>query len=351
MIDDSSHQGMYYQVWLFRYAVLTAAVTFPLIFVGGLVTSHDAALAVPDWPTTYGYNMFFFPWKKMVGGIFYEHSHRLIASAVGILTVGLAIMLQFYEKRKWLRRLGWIALLLVIFQGVLGGLRVVMLKKEIAIFHACIAQFFFCLVSAIAFFTSKWWLEKSNKVSHSVANSVFRWAMVFCCLVFVQLILGATMRHTNSGLAIPDFPLMYGKAMPPLDDVSLDQINEIRIWKLGLEKVTFFQLGVHLFHRMGAVLIGLAAMGLVADIFRRCSDISVLKKLGIILSVLVIIQFSLGMAVIWTAKAADIATAHVAVGALTWVVSVLIALTCYKLLGDEGKSPLTDLSRREEVSV
>jgi heme a synthase len=351
MTDHASRKGIGYQVWLHRYAVLTTAVTFPLIFVGGLVTSHDAALAVPDWPTTYGYNMFFFPWKKMVGGIFYEHSHRLIASAVGFLTIGLAIALQVCDDRKWLRRLGWIALALVIFQGVLGGMRVVMLKKEIAIFHACIAQLFFCLAAAIAFFTSRWWMERSNEIPRSVGLSVYRLAVGFCCLIFFQLILGATMRHTNSGLAIPDFPLMYGKVVPPMDASTLERVNEMRVWKLGLEPVTFFQLGVHLFHRVGAVLIGLGTLYLVCMIWRQCSDIPTLKKWGIVLLVLFVIQFGFGMSVIWTSKAADIATAHVAVGALTFMVSVLIALTCYKLLAVEEKSVLMDVSPGEGVAA
>jgi heme a synthase len=335
--------------YLHYFAVLTTVVTFPLIFIGGLVTSHDAALAVPDWPTTYGYNMFFFPWKKMVGGIFYEHSHRLIASLVGMLTIILAVWIQVREPRAWLRRLGWIALGLVIFQGVLGGLRVVMLKKEIAIFHACIAQLFFCLMAAIAFFTSRWWMERSKEIPRSIGLPVYRLAVGFCCLIFLQLILGATMRHTNAGLAIPDFPLMYGKVVPPLDASALEQVNETRVWKLGLERVTFFQLGVHLLHRLGAVLIGLGTLYLIRVIWRQCSNVPSLKQWGIVLLVLFVVQFGLGMSVIWTSKAADIATAHVAVGALVFVVSVLIALTCYKLLAVEEKSVLMDVSPGEEL--
>ena len=103
-------------------AVILACATFPLLFIGGLVTSLGAGLAVPDWPTTFGYNMFLYPWSKMIGGIFYEHSHRLIASSVGLLTIALAISLWLREKRRWLRWLGIAALLLVVAQGVLVGL-------------------------------------------------------------------------------------------------------------------------------------------------------------------------------------------------------------------------------------
>src|SRR5713226_5856519 len=111
--------------WPHRLAVVTACATFLLLFIGGLVTSKGAGLAVPDWPTTFGYNMFLYPWSEMVGNILYEHSHRLVASCVGLLTIALAVALWFGERRTWLRWLGVTALLVVIAQGILGGLRVV----------------------------------------------------------------------------------------------------------------------------------------------------------------------------------------------------------------------------------
>src|SRR3989344_4915240 len=150
-----------YHPWLHRFAVLTAVATLVLIGVGGVVTSKGVGLAVPDWPTTYGYNMFFFPFSKMVGGIFYEHSHRLVASMVGLLTMVLAGWIAWKDRRPWMRKLGWIAFLAVVAQGVLGGLRVVWLKDEIGIVHACLAQAFLVLVALIALFTSRWWLGLS----------------------------------------------------------------------------------------------------------------------------------------------------------------------------------------------
>src|SRR5690242_17439126 len=112
--------------WLNRFACLTAVITLVLVGIGGLVTSHGAGMAVPDWPTTYGYNMFFFPISKWVGGIFYEHTHRLVASGVGFLTVILAVWLWVKEPRAWVRWLGVLAVFAVVLQGVLGGLRVVL---------------------------------------------------------------------------------------------------------------------------------------------------------------------------------------------------------------------------------
>src|SRR5246500_3468330 len=148
--------------WPHRLAVITACATLPLLFIGGLVTSKGAGLAVPDWPTTFGYNMFLYPWSKMVGNIFYEHSHRLVASAVGLLTIVLTLTFWLQEQRHWLRRLGVAALLLVILQGVIGGLRVVLLEDTLAIAHAAFAQAFFALTVSLAIFTSAAWNRQSK---------------------------------------------------------------------------------------------------------------------------------------------------------------------------------------------
>ena len=137
-------------VWPHRIAVLLVCATFPLLFIGGLVTSKGAGLAVPDWPTTFGYNMFLYPWSKMVGNIFYEHSHRLVASFVGLLTIALALAFWLRERRAWMRWLGLATLVLVIIQGVMGGLRVVLIEDALAIFHAATAQAFFALTICLA---------------------------------------------------------------------------------------------------------------------------------------------------------------------------------------------------------
>src|SRR3954471_16280120 len=151
-----------YNPFLHRLALLTAAATFPLIFMGGLVTSHGAGMSVPDWPNSYGYNMFLFPPRLWVGGILYEHTHRLMATVVGILSIALTIVAWRTETRRWVRWLAASTLLAVILQGVLGGLRVVLVKLDLAIVHACIAQAFFCLAALVAVVTSRWWLEPED---------------------------------------------------------------------------------------------------------------------------------------------------------------------------------------------
>ena len=135
-----------------RLAVVTVVATLVLILFGGLVTNTGAALAVPDWPTTFGHNMFLFPWSQMVGGVFYEHTHRLLGALVGVLTLALAVALWRAGGR--LRGLGLLAVALVSVQGLLGGLRVVLLKETLAIVHGCLAQAFFALIVTLAFLTS-----------------------------------------------------------------------------------------------------------------------------------------------------------------------------------------------------
>ena len=189
-----------YSPWLHRLARLTAGATFLLIVIGGIVTSTDSGLAVPDWPTTFGYNMFLYPLSEMVGGILYEHSHRLMGSLVGILTVSLFIFLLVKDSRKWLKWIGLAALIAVIVQGVLGGLRVTQINLSLAIVHACLAQAFFALLCGIAWFTSRDWWQDRRETLISAAQKLRRLSLITTGLIYMQLIFGAVLRHTGSRL-------------------------------------------------------------------------------------------------------------------------------------------------------
>lgn len=326
----SSPEPCVHRVGLHRLAVFTVCCTFPLIFIGGLVTSKGAGLAVPDWPTSYGYNMFLFPPSMWVGNIFYEHTHRLLASSVGLLTTILAVWLWRKEPRRWLRWLGVIAFGGVLFQGILGGLRVVLLQRELGIFHGCLAQVFFCLLISIAIFTSRWWKRVETKRDPRAA-SLRTLGLVTTIVVFLQLALGASMRHTDSGLAIPDFPLAYGQWIPPTDAETLRAINQVRTYRLDLEPVSAEQIWIHFAHRVGAVAVSLCVLALVALIFKRFRDRGELLPLGAVLFVLLVLQAFLGAWTVLSRKAADVATAHVAVGALLLATSFVITLLSYKL--------------------
>ena len=184
-------------VWPHRLAVVLACATLPLLFIGGLVTSKGAGLAVPDWPTTFGYNMLLYPWSKMVGNIFYEHSHRLVASAVGLLTMALTLAFWLRERRHWLRWLGIAALLLVILQGVIGGLRVVLLENTLAIVHAAFAQAFFALTISLAIFTSPDWNSEPSDKPITDGGRLSRLCALTTGLIYGQAVFGAVLRHTG----------------------------------------------------------------------------------------------------------------------------------------------------------
>ena len=190
-------------VWPHRLAVVTVCATFPLLFIGGLVTGKGAGLAVPDWPTTFGYNMFLYPWSQMVGGIFYEHSHRLAGSFVGLCTILLALALWLKEPRRWLRWLGLGALAMVIAQGILGGLRVVLLENTLAIIHASFAQAFFAFVAGLALFTSEEW-RRGHPEQPSLAiddgGKLLRLGIITTALIYMQIVFGAVLRHTGERL-------------------------------------------------------------------------------------------------------------------------------------------------------
>jgi heme a synthase len=322
--------------WLFRFAVLTAFVTFLLIGLGGLVTSHGAGMSVPDWPNTYGYNMFAFPVSKWVGGIFYEHTHRLLASAVGLLTTILAVWLWFRDSRQWMHWLGIAAFLGVIAQGILGGLRVRLHMDSLGVFHATIAQLFFILVCAIALFTSRFWMElnadtKNFFVSHNLRTLVLATTL----LIFVQLIIAATMRHQHAGLAIADFPLAYGKIWPDTSADAIAGYNAHRISVTDEATITVFQIELQMAHRVVALAILILVAACAWRAWKRLGGKDSLTKLAFFWLALIFAQVALGAATIWTNKAADVATAHVMVGALSLVTG---ALWCFIGFGRSAAS-------------
>src|SRR5436190_12963696 len=183
-------------VWLRRYTILVAVCTLFLVVAGGLVTSNDAGLSVPDWPLSYGKLM-----PKMEGGIFFEHGHRMVATTVGFLTIILAIWLSRAESRRWLRRLGWIALGAVIAQGLLGGMTVIfMLPKPVSISHACLAELFFSTTVLMALFTSAVWRRELPLVEDSGSPSLHMLAAAVPLCVLAQLALGAAARHKALGV-------------------------------------------------------------------------------------------------------------------------------------------------------
>lgn len=189
-----------HQRWTRRVAWLLVGVTFPVLWVGGLVTTTKAGMAVPDWPNTYGYNLFLYPWQTWVTGpwdLFIEHGHRLLASAAGVVTIALAVLL-WRDERRWMRWIGIVALAGVISQGVLGGLRVVLDERLLAMLHGTTGPLFFALTVAIVVWTSRTWRDAAPAAAERDLRPL---CLVILLLVYFQLVLGALLRHMPTDVA------------------------------------------------------------------------------------------------------------------------------------------------------
>jgi cytochrome c oxidase assembly protein subunit 15 len=299
-----------------RFAILTALATLFLIFAGGLVTSTESGLSVPDWPLSYGRLM-----PPMVGGVFYEHGHRMVATAVGILTLILAVWLSRREPRAWVRRLGYAALAAVVAQGVLGGLTVIfLLPTAVSVAHACLAQTFFCLIVTVAVVTSPAWRAAAD----ARRDPAFRMGAATVAAIFLQLLAGAVMRHTRAGLAIPDFPLALGRVVPP---------------------ITSFPIAIHFAHRLGALAVAGCVAGCVIQAFR--SRRPGLKMSALLLAGLVAVQIALGAFTVLSGKAVAVTTAHVATGALLLGIALTFTLASLAQRKPERvRTGAADLARR-----
>ncbi len=292
---------------LHRFSQLVVACTVVLILAGSLVTSTGSGLAVPDWPTTYGWNMFTFPPSMWVGGIFYEHGHRLIASMVGLLTIVLAVWLWRAETRQWLRKLGVAALAAVILQGLLGGITVLyFLPTPVSTAHAALAEIFFCLTVSIALFTSPGWKAPQTAIDDPALR---RLATVTTALVYTQIVVGAAMRHSGAGLAIPDFPLMFGGLLPDR-------------WNAAI--------GVHFAHRVGALVVTLAVIATAAHVWRHHGQRPEFSRPVKLLLLLLAVQVTLGALTVLTRRAVSINSAHVVFGALVLTTSLVITLRSWR---------------------
>lgn len=386
--------------WLARFTWLTALATWGLVGIGGLVTSKGVGMAVPDWPTSYGYNMFALPVSMwLTGGVFDEHTHRLWATWVGVLVVALTRWLGGGESRKpligiglveivaglgllalgpnwkgaghflmgiggvvllagfvWARnrrlpgplpQLGWAAFFLVQIQGLLGGLRVVLdahiladvrLGTAFGILHGCLGQIFLVLLCVIAVFVSKWWLtavagrnvesaRQFDNPTQPAMNAARGWVFFATGVIFLQLMLGAAMRHQHAGLAVPDFPLAHGQLYPATDSESIREYNVWRIDHREFNPVTAAQIHLHMVHRF----TGLGLLILVpyaAWRFRRAARGLQAAGGGVanVWTGLVMVQAGLGILTVLQNKPADIATAHVMVGAACLVTGAVLSL-------------------------
>ena len=313
-------------IFLRRFAKLLCASTLFLILLGALVKSTESGLSVPDWPTTYGHFMFSFPFDQMVGGIKYEHTHRMVASIVGLMTVVLCILLLRSSAAVWIKRLSIWAVISVVLQGVLGGLTVkYFLPVWLSVLHGVLAQTFFLITVLIAYGLS---VERTKQPAFSkeVYDGKFiRFAIILTGMIYIQLILGNFMRHMNAGLAIPDFPTMGGSIIPKMNQAMLNNINAWR-FEHNLDAVKMGQVHVHLTHRIWGFLILLKLLYINQVAYKRHLNNAMIMKTLFWLNMAVVLQIGLGIATILSQKEIVTTTLHVTIGAIVLGLSFLLFL-------------------------
>lgn len=298
------HRGLH------RFAVLLACAVVLLITAGGLVKSLEAGLSVPDWPLSYGsLNP---PRWWQIETVRAEHGHRLIAGTVALLTIALAVWVGRRDERRWVRRLAYLAVVAVVAQALLGGLTVLLfLPAPISVSHAALAQIFLCLIVTIAVVTSRWWLTGREAFEDSGSvRRVARLATAATALIYLQILVGAVMRHTGAGLAIPDFPLAFGGLIPPRFD---------------------FGIAIHFAHRLGALLVATVIFWTFGRVLRLTSQERRLVTSSGVMTLLVLIQGTLGGLVVLTSKAPLPNTLHVGTGAALLATSLSLSLASWRL--------------------
>lgn len=313
-----------------RAAIILPVMTLLLVFAGGLVTSKGAGLAVPDWPTSYGginpHNW----WK--IENVRAEHGHRLLAGVVGLLTLGFMIWTLGVEPRVTPRRFAVAAVIAVFVQALFGGWIVKSFGFLVAkLSHATLGQAFFCITLLFALTIQKSWSEPAPPVAENGFG--LRWlALLFTIAVFIQLELGALMRHTGSGLAITDFPSVFGGLVPPSGQEALDKINQHRLLDLGLDPVNYPKIWVHYLHRAWAVAVFALGMWAATRAARRHADRGELLFPGLFIGGALVLQIILGAMIVLTGRQPHVATAHVAVGASILAAGVILTAQSFRLI-------------------
>lgn len=327
--SGASTRGL--QLFSRAFAVLVGG----LILMGALVTSHDAGLAVPDWPTSFGENMFLYPPSKWKGIIFYEHVHRLYASVVGLLTVLLVIWTWRVEQRRWVKMFTTLALGAVIVQGVLGGLTVLyLLPTAVSSAHGILGQTFF-VISLIIAYSHSAELQSVMQLrllpaQQQGASKALRSLLQLIGLVYIQLLIAAIMRHGGAGLAYVDFPTFAGHWLPGFGADELAKANQLRsIYHLG--PVETFHLVFHAMHRFMAYII--LAMVYVTSwrVIKGDEYPELLKKTFFVLTLIVSLQLMLGIATVASVRSPWVTSIHVLGGALLLVFSALGAVRAWVL--------------------
>ena len=220
--------------WVRRLVRLAVLLVWPLIWVGGLVTTYDAGMAVPDWPGTYGYNLFLYPYATWLFGpfdLFIEHGHRLLGAVVGLVAIGIVTAAVWRERRRWVVVLTGLLLVMVICQGALGGARVLLGDRTLAMVHGCVGPAFFAFCVAMAVVTGRFWNRPIDVDDRVPSRGLFFLAMGWIALSYTQLVLGAMMRHVQPTASPSTFTLTV--AMHVMIALAFWALVAIGVWRVA----------------------------------------------------------------------------------------------------------------------
>ncbi|MBL4700404.1 MAG: COX15/CtaA family protein [Phycisphaeraceae bacterium] len=327
------------RLFLHLFCVFSVLMTFCLLILGGTVTSKGAGMSVPDWPNTYNYNMFLFPISMWKGDVFWEHTHRLWASGIGVLAIILCVWMWGTQKsHRWVSWLGTLLLVMVIIQGVLGGIRVTEMDWRFGIVHGILGQVYFCLLILAAAVTGKRWNQSPPaQFQKSQFSKPIRLGWILLFVLLIQLSLGAAMRHSGAGLSVPDFPTFYGSWLPPMSqeslDIAIDSMPENIQHDTNGDVVhfTLWHVHLHMGHRFWALVVVIHVGLLLKSLRGFFPSISSLSKPMIGVLLLLVIQLGLGMLVIWSGKHPEIATIHQVTGATLLGLVTLVQIRMMRL--------------------
>jgi len=329
---------------LYRTACFLVGAILFLITLGGQVTTRVAGMAVPDWPGTFGHNMFVYPWSSMTSSmfIFLEHSHRLVASGVGFITLLVSTWVLLTQPKGWARRLAITASVLVVLQGVLGGQRVIQASWVLGLIHGCLAQGYLLVAGSLALLLSPFWSSPGH--GDDLARSRAKMVWFLTGLVFTQTILGALMRHGGPGyLSVPDFPKIYGEWMPAFWDTAvISRINHYRATELQWPETTQTLIFCQILHRTLGILAVLGILGGAIWSVRSAMTPSWWTRGMVGWVFLAVSQVVLGISILWTGRLPEIATAHVLLGASLTLMGWLLGLASWRSTKD---LPLAKMSR------
>ena len=316
MASLTSQRTVHYKPLLFAFCVFALGWIAALLFAGGFTTSIKAGMAFLDWPLSNG-SMNPDGWLTESDKLA-EHGHRLLGMKIGLLSIGLFIWTYFREQRSWVRMMARVLVLIVVLQGVLGGARVRfdqlnimsddnLVAQTFAVIHACGAMIVLGLLVAIAIASSRRWIENAAGFSKPSPRGVRRWGILATVIIFIQILMGAVMRHADAGLAIAKFPLASENSLLPV------------FWNFGVS--------IHFAHRVGAVVVTVALLIFLGKVWGSPAAKRALGYGALLIALLLGLQIYLGALTIWTVKNPYVATGHHLIGAFllasTWALTFL----------------------------